>query len=193
MSRWCSREGSLAGCRRTALSAYGLGFVFAVLLAMGAPGDEEAIAESRPAAGQDRPPLVVGQHEHHAAGRARADGTLEGHHIEVRLDVVLGGPGELAPGAAQELAEPRLDVLGDGHHGAQHQLVGAHGPGVAAHPADGQKIRGVVGGGVVVPRAAGVAARWTLSYDDRPQATGLTLLVFRKTADGWQIVQDASF
>lgn len=40
---------------------------------------------------------------------------------------------------------------------------------------------------------AGVAARWTLSYEDRPQATGLTLLVFRKTADGWQIVQDASF
>lgn len=40
---------------------------------------------------------------------------------------------------------------------------------------------------------AGVAARWTLSYADRPEATGLTLLVFRKTADGWQIVQDASF
>lgn len=40
---------------------------------------------------------------------------------------------------------------------------------------------------------AGVAARWTLSWDDRPEATGLTLLVFRRTADGWQIVQDASF
>jgi uncharacterized protein (TIGR02246 family) len=40
---------------------------------------------------------------------------------------------------------------------------------------------------------AGVAARWTLSYADRPDATGLTLLVFRKTAEGWQIVQDASF
>lgn len=40
---------------------------------------------------------------------------------------------------------------------------------------------------------AGVAARWTLSYADRPEATGLTLLVFRKTATGWQIVQDASF
>jgi uncharacterized protein (TIGR02246 family) len=40
---------------------------------------------------------------------------------------------------------------------------------------------------------AGVAARWTLSYADRPDATGLTLLVFRKSADGWQIVQDASF
>ena len=40
---------------------------------------------------------------------------------------------------------------------------------------------------------AGVAARWTLSYADRPEATGLTLLVFRKTAAGWQIVQDASF
>jgi uncharacterized protein (TIGR02246 family) len=41
--------------------------------------------------------------------------------------------------------------------------------------------------------AAGVAARWTLSYADRPDATGLTLLVFRRTAEGWQIVQDASF
>lgn len=40
---------------------------------------------------------------------------------------------------------------------------------------------------------AGVAARWTLSYDDRPEATGLTLLVFRRAADTWQIVQDASF
>jgi uncharacterized protein (TIGR02246 family) len=40
---------------------------------------------------------------------------------------------------------------------------------------------------------AGVAARWTLSYPDRPEATGLTLLVFRKSADRWQIVQDASF
>jgi uncharacterized protein (TIGR02246 family) len=40
---------------------------------------------------------------------------------------------------------------------------------------------------------AGVAARWTLSYADRPEATGLTLLVFRRTAEGWQIVQDASF
>jgi len=40
---------------------------------------------------------------------------------------------------------------------------------------------------------AGVAARWTLSYPDRPDATGLTLLVFRKTVEGWQIVQDASF
>lgn len=40
---------------------------------------------------------------------------------------------------------------------------------------------------------AGVAARWTLSYEDRPAATGLTLLVFRRAADTWQIVQDASF
>lgn len=40
---------------------------------------------------------------------------------------------------------------------------------------------------------AGVAARWTLSYEDRPAATGLTLLVFRRAADTWQVVQDASF
>jgi len=37
-----------------------------------------------------------------------------------------------------------------------------------------------------------VAARWTLSYPDRPDRTGLTLIVFRPFEEGWQIVQDAS-
>ena len=35
-------------------------------------------------------------------------------------------------------------------------------------------------------------ARWTLTWPDKPQASGFTLLVFRKSADGWHIVQDAS-
>jgi peptidoglycan/xylan/chitin deacetylase (PgdA/CDA1 family)/ketosteroid isomerase-like protein len=39
---------------------------------------------------------------------------------------------------------------------------------------------------------ATVAARWTLSYPDRPAASGRTLIVFRRGLDGWQIVQDAS-
>lgn len=38
-----------------------------------------------------------------------------------------------------------------------------------------------------------VAARWTLSYPDRPARTGLTLIVFRPFEERWQIVQDASF
>jgi uncharacterized protein (TIGR02246 family) len=37
-----------------------------------------------------------------------------------------------------------------------------------------------------------VAARWTLSYADREEATGLTLLVLRRQGDRWIIIQDAS-
>lgn len=40
-----------------------------------------------------------------------------------------------------------------------------------------------------------VAARWEISYPDEPgkePASGLTLIVFRRTRDGWEIVQDAS-
>ncbi len=38
-----------------------------------------------------------------------------------------------------------------------------------------------------------VAARWTLSYPDKPPATGLTLLVLHRVGRHFQIVQDASF
>lgn len=37
-----------------------------------------------------------------------------------------------------------------------------------------------------------VAARWELSYPDKEPASGLTLIVFRRSRDGWEIVQDAS-
>ena len=40
-----------------------------------------------------------------------------------------------------------------------------------------------------------LAARWHLAYPDdgdREDASGLTLLVLRRDADGWNIVQDAS-
>ena len=50
--------------------------------------------------------------------------------------------------------------------------------------------------GTVQTRQVGgvsVAARWTLSYPDRPARSGLTLIVFRPSGDGWEIVQDASF
>jgi uncharacterized protein (TIGR02246 family) len=39
---------------------------------------------------------------------------------------------------------------------------------------------------------ASVVARWTLSYPEKPAASGLTLLVLHPRADGWAIVQDAS-
>jgi len=39
---------------------------------------------------------------------------------------------------------------------------------------------------------ASVVAQWTLTWPDKPKSSGLTLLVFAKTASGWRIVQDAS-
>ena len=39
---------------------------------------------------------------------------------------------------------------------------------------------------------ASVAARWSLTYPDRPAASGRTLLVFRRDGGAWLIVQDAS-
>ena len=41
--------------------------------------------------------------------------------------------------------------------------------------------------------AVSIAARWTLSYPDKPQASGLTLVVLHRVGARWQIVQDASF
>jgi ketosteroid isomerase-like protein len=37
-----------------------------------------------------------------------------------------------------------------------------------------------------------VAGRWSLTWPDRPAVSGLTLIVFRRTPQGWRIVQDAS-
>lgn len=39
---------------------------------------------------------------------------------------------------------------------------------------------------------ASVVARWTLTWPDKPEAQGLTLLVLTQTPAGWRIVQDAS-
>ena len=39
---------------------------------------------------------------------------------------------------------------------------------------------------------ASVVARWTLSYPEKPAASGLTLLVLHPRGDAWAIVQDAS-
>ena len=43
------------------------------------------------------------------------------------------------------------------------------------------------------PSAVSVVARWRLSYPDRPEASGWTLLVYHRDAAGaWRVVQDAS-
>jgi len=41
--------------------------------------------------------------------------------------------------------------------------------------------------------AVSILARWRLAYPDKPEASGLTLLVVRPRESGWAIVQDASF
>lgn len=42
------------------------------------------------------------------------------------------------------------------------------------------------------PASASVAARWKLSYADKPEASGLTLLVLVPAGGSWKILQDAS-
>ena len=41
-------------------------------------------------------------------------------------------------------------------------------------------------------KTASVVARWSLRWPDKPEASGLTLLVLWKTKAGWRTVQDAS-
>jgi hypothetical protein len=40
--------------------------------------------------------------------------------------------------------------------------------------------------------AVSVAARWKLSYPDREDAEGLTMLFLRRRGDGWSIAHDTS-
>jgi uncharacterized protein (TIGR02246 family) len=40
--------------------------------------------------------------------------------------------------------------------------------------------------------AVSIVARWRLAYSDKPEASGLTLVVLRRTPEGWRLVQDAS-
>ena len=40
--------------------------------------------------------------------------------------------------------------------------------------------------------SASLVGRWTLTWPDKPEASGSTLLVLRKLQSSWRIVQDAS-
>jgi uncharacterized protein (TIGR02246 family) len=42
------------------------------------------------------------------------------------------------------------------------------------------------------PGAVSIAARWRLTWADKPEATGHTVVVFVHTSQGWKIAQDAS-
>jgi len=41
-------------------------------------------------------------------------------------------------------------------------------------------------------RVVSVTARWRLTYPEKPEASGLTLIVWHRTPAGWRLVQDAS-
>lgn len=43
------------------------------------------------------------------------------------------------------------------------------------------------------PTGVTIVARWHLTYPEKPEASGLTLLVLRPRGDGWEITEDASF
>ena len=63
---------------------------------------------------------------------------------------------------------------------------------VEARPASGVEI--TLLGDAAPGRVHGVSivARWRLTYADREPAEGLTLVVFRRRGEGWEMVQDAS-
>jgi hypothetical protein len=60
------------------------------------------------------------------------------------------------------------------------------------HPARGVEISMLGDSRPGSIHGASVVARWTLSYPDRDDATGLTLLAMRRVDGRWVIVHDAS-
>ena len=63
---------------------------------------------------------------------------------------------------------------------------------IEMRPASGTEFTLVGGAKPSRVHGVSVAARWELSYPDKEPASGLTLIVFRRGRDGWEIVQDAS-
>lgn len=63
---------------------------------------------------------------------------------------------------------------------------------IEMRPASGTEFTLVGGARPSRVHGVSVAARWELSYPDKETASGLTLIVFRRGRDGWEIVQDAS-
>lgn len=66
---------------------------------------------------------------------------------------------------------------------------------IEMRPAAGTEFTALGGARPSRVHGVSVAARWEISYPEEPgkePASGLTLIVFRRTRDGWEIVQDAS-
>lgn len=66
---------------------------------------------------------------------------------------------------------------------------------IEMRPAAGTEFTALGGARPSRVHGVSVAARWEIAYPEEPgkePASGLTLIVFRRTRDGWEIVQDAS-
>ncbi len=66
---------------------------------------------------------------------------------------------------------------------------------IELRPASGIELTELGGARPSRVHGVSVAARWEISYPEEPgkePAAGLTLIVFQRTRDGWEIVQDAS-
>lgn len=66
---------------------------------------------------------------------------------------------------------------------------------IEMRPASGTEFTALGGARPSRVHGVSVAAKWRISYPQEPEkepAEGLTLIVFRRTRDGWEIVQDAS-
>ncbi len=53
-------------------------------------------------------------------------------------------------------------------------------------------LAGLLVTGCATATAVSVAARWRLTWPDKPEASGQTVVVFVHGSQGWQIAHDAS-
>ncbi len=107
-------------------------------------------------------------------------GDLEGFMASYAEDVVFVTPTGVTRGrqAVRDRFRPRFE--GAGERGELTLIVG-----------EARSLARDTSGKVV---AASVVASWRLTFPDRPERSGWTLLVLERSPEfGWQIVQDASF
>lgn len=165
---------------RTAATSYLLGL--ALFAAAGCAQPEGTLLELEEAAVEEVAALIDAQ------ARAWSEGDIEGFvHVYAEGCTFLSPDGVTV--GRQEVLDRYLQSYPDAEAmGALTLEIIEARP--AVQQADG------LWGTVRTRQIAGVsvAARWTLTYPDRPARSGLTLIVFRPAAaGGWEIVQDASF
>jgi peptidoglycan/xylan/chitin deacetylase (PgdA/CDA1 family) len=121
-----------------------------------------------------------------AQSAAWSKGDVEAFCSVYAEDAAFVSPSGLTRGRAAVLERYRKRYPGPAAMGALTLEV------VEMRPAWGTEVSML---GDAVPgrvQSASVVARWTLRYPDKPETSGLTLIVLRPRGDGWEIVQDAS-